>query len=72
MAQALLDARRVGQEVANVLTEAKARDLHPKVCAGSPLPAEHASRIRDITNAIVPLEVVEQAQEIMPAVPPEA
>mmetsp|Transcript_32313 Transcript_32313/g.80086 ORF Transcript_32313/g.80086 Transcript_32313/m.80086 type:complete len:148 (-) Transcript_32313:405-848(-) len=51
MAQALLEARRVGQEVANALTEAKARSLHPKVCAGSPLPAEHAPRIRDIDRA---------------------
>jgi len=56
----------------NALTEAKARDLHPKVCAGSPLPAEHAPRIRDIANAIVLLEVAEKAQEIAPVVPQEA
>ena len=72
MAQALLEARRVGQEVANALTDAKARDLHPKVCSPAPLPADTGARIRDIANAIVPLEVAEKAQEIAPVVPQDA
>ena len=64
MAQALVEARRVGQEVANALTDAKARDLHPKIC-DRPLPVEPAARIRDIANAIVSLEAFEQAQGVV-------
>ena len=64
IAQLLLDARSIGQEVANALTEAKARDLHPKVCR-PPMPAETSARIRDIANAIVSLEAAEKASTIV-------
>ena len=47
--------------MANALTDAKARGLHPAICK-PPLPAGPAARIRDIANAIVPPEALEQAR----------
>mmetsp|Transcript_11282 Transcript_11282/g.28177 ORF Transcript_11282/g.28177 Transcript_11282/m.28177 type:complete len:100 (+) Transcript_11282:1290-1589(+) len=64
MARALHHAREIGQQVAGALTDAKARDLHPKIC-DRPLPVEPAARIRDIANAIVSLEAFEQAQGVV-------
>ena len=69
MAKLLLAARETGQTVANALTNAGARDLHPKVCS-SALPAEYAARVRDIANAIVPLEAAQFAEGVVaPPVP---
>ena len=64
MAQALVHAHDIGQQVANALTDAKARGLHPAICK-PPLPAGPAARIRDIANAIVPPEALEQARGVV-------
>jgi hypothetical protein len=57
-------ARTNGTEVANALTDAKARTVHPKICS-PPMPAEQPMRILDIANAIVSSESAEKAHGII-------
>lgn len=64
MAKLLLAARKNGTEVANALTDAKARAVHPKVCP-PPMPDEHSARIRQITDALVSPESMEKANGIV-------